>query len=185
MKEDKTAFGLSPEKLVEFMRLGEGEEQSQPKKAINEDKTRLLGDRLRAPLPFGYRGADRVSALAKQLYEETLILAGRTIGDLIMNPETDPVVLGDVKDYAKYQSEIADSEAEKETAIVVYYHAIASALVYHDQKITTYSYRELDKFFSLMMSKKWILPKIHNMFNKAQRICRQKADDLKDGMRND
>ena len=69
----------------------------------------------------------------------------------------------------------AKSEAEHDAATAVYFAAIASALLFHDRKITTFSYKSLDESFSKLINEKWIVKDIAELFDRACRVCRQKS----------
>ena len=80
-----------------------------------------------------------------------------------------------IKDYSKKLVISAKSDAEHDAATAVYFAAIASALISHDRKITTFSYKSLDESFSRLTNEKWITEDIAELFSRACRVCRQKS----------
>ena len=89
----------------------------------------------------------------------------------MQNSGTDVVVLRKVKDYGKKLSDKAESKVQYHAANTVYYAAIASALVFHDKKITKYSYRDLDKYFCRLDKEKWIPEALRSLFSRAAEYC--------------
>jgi hypothetical protein len=72
-----------------------------------------------------------------------------------------------MKNYGRRLSEQARTESEHHTANVVYYAAIASALVFHEQRITSFSNKELKLSFTLLGKAKWIPSDLSRLFRKA------------------
>jgi len=84
-------------------------------------------------------------------------------------------VLEKIKQYAKESGTSTNSEDEKDVFLAVYYAAIASALVFHNEKITRHSYKGLERFFSSFTDKGWVLKEIKELFHGAQKHCRRIA----------
>jgi hypothetical protein len=51
--------------------------------------------------------------------------------------------------------------------------AIASALVFHQHKISHHSYEKLDKAFTQLERKPWVWPELKDLLAKARAICQQ------------
>jgi len=80
-----------------------------------------------------------------------------------------------IKEHAKRMMSTADTDAKYETRAVIYYAAIASALVLHDRKITTHSNRDLEDSLSALAERKWINADLSQLLKKAQEICHPKG----------
>lgn len=78
-------------------------------------------------------------------------VASQALRQLLTNPHTDLVIVRRLKDYAKAWSCCSAQGPEHTAAILVYYAAIASALVFHGQKITRHSYETLRAAFSQLV----------------------------------
>jgi len=64
--------------------------------------------------------------------------------------------------------EVGDADA-------IYFGAIASALLFHDTKITSYSYPSLAESFKTMTEKRWMAPELARHFSKARNLCKKKT----------
>jgi len=175
-KQSPTAlFGQKPEKLARLLTTCAGGGMSKGKKSTAKQKSDLLRDLLEDVLPSDQAAIDAFPALLRHLYRELLPLADKSLGELLLSRETALSSVEKIKEYGKKVSASAGSEAEYEASAAIYYAAIASALVFHDQKITHYSYQELVSYFSSLTDKKWIPAKIKRLFKKAFEICKHKA----------
>jgi hypothetical protein len=66
------------------------------------------------------------------------------------------------------------SRTEAALATTIYYAALASAPVYHDRKITQYSYEALEQSFATFAAKQWVGPELTELFSRARHLCREK-----------
>jgi len=80
-----------------------------------------------------------------------------------------------MKDYSSRLSKRAKSKAEHQVANTIYYAAIAYALVYHERRITRYTYESLGKSFSRLRREQWIPLQIGGLFAMAATFCHSKA----------
>ena len=98
-------------------------------------------------------------------------MVGQPLGKLLLSPETKLEHLIAIKEHAKKMMSTADTDAKYETRAVIYYAAIASALVFHDRKITTHSNQDLEDSLSAFVKRKWIKADLSQLLKKAQEIC--------------
>lgn len=98
-------------------------------------------------------------------------VAGQALGQLLMNPHTDLAIVRALKDYAKALSRCGAQGPEHTAAIVVYYAAIASALVFHGKKITRHSYETLRGAFSQLVEKNWLPREVKELFRRSREAC--------------
>ena len=75
----------------------------------------------------------------------------------------------------KKKSKCADPDVER-AAVVVYYAAIAYALVVHNIKITKFSLKDLCNAFSLLSNTEWIPPFLSSLFGKAREYCQNSSE---------
>jgi hypothetical protein len=172
MSERSKTFGLSPEKIAELLRMGT-EEYDHAKASAEQKKAELLVDRLAELLPLD-------SAIMKLLPDISSLLTGvmgecggESIGDLLQNPEVGISVLRKIKNYNNDLSKCAESKIERDIAVVLYYGSIASALVFHNKRISRFSYKNLERSFSSLVGKSWITTELVRLFTKAREICRE------------
>ncbi|KPL20813.1 MAG: hypothetical protein AMJ75_11170 [Phycisphaerae bacterium SM1_79] len=71
------------------------------------------------------------------------------------------------------------SEPEHAVAVAIYYAAIASALVFHDVKVTTHSYESLEASFTRLINKPWMSAELNSLFIRALKLCRKKGHKSK------
>ncbi len=143
MKKETTTFGLDPERVQRLFDIGRDVENVGGKLSRNQRKAEILRRRLSEALPLDESQIDMLPAILGQLCHTIGLLAGETILALLQNPSTDISIIERTKRYGKDLSARAESSAEHEVATTIYYAAIASALAYHDLKITKFSYKKL------------------------------------------
>jgi hypothetical protein len=175
MDKKSTTFGLSPEKLARLLNIGSDINETENKVDQEEKKAELLHDWLAATLPLDAVFLETLPTILQRLYQQLQPHVGETFGNLLKEPKTDILVIRKIKDYSKKLVTSAKSEAEHDAATTIYFAAIASALLFHDRKITTFSYKSLDESFSELINEKWIAKDIAGLFSKACRVCRQKS----------
>jgi hypothetical protein len=172
MKHESTVLGLSPDRLAELLKIGsdvEGNLDTEHRKAD------LLHDWLAARLPLDEAMAHSLPAIVSKLCRELQSLAGHSFGMLLLDSHSELDALTKIKHYGKKMAEAAKTEADHDAATAVYYAAIASAVLYHDEKMTTYSYKDLRKSFSALAAQDWLTQDLSELFGKAAAICREKA----------
>ena len=90
----------------------------------------------------------------------------------LLDPGTPVTALRTLKDDSKAMARRDASQADRAAATTVYYAAIASALVFHDHKITGQAYGQLHEGLSTLGAKPWVPAGIKSLFAKAREICR-------------
>jgi len=176
MKEDPTTFGANGDQLAKLWSIGSDVKNSRAD--LNEDQVRseLLHDMLAGKLPLEQAIAQTLPRVLGQLCEDIKPFTGNSLGVLLYSPETDLHVIKKIKDYAKGLSRNIKSDAEHDVIAMVYYAAIAGALVNHAQRITSFSYERLSHVFGSMLEPKWITPDLATLFQKAREYCIQKLN---------
>ncbi|MCK4623935.1 MAG: hypothetical protein KAV00_01395 [Phycisphaerae bacterium] len=173
MSTDKetTTFGFSPKRMAKLLGIGV-EDDGQSNEAVTEAKAELLRARFAGPLPLETAVVDVLPTLMGKLCQELLPLGGRPLGEVLLDEETGLDVLEKIKAYGKKLAR--QDEPERSVGITVYYTAIASALLFHDKKITGHSYRYLRDSFDAI-DKDWMPGNLARHITKAQRICGKRA----------
>lgn len=175
MTEPSTSFGLEPEQVERLFRIGEDTKGFQRSMSRNENKGETLRRRLAEPLPLDKSQIDMLPAVLGQLCHTIGLLAGETVLSLVLNPSTDISLIERIKQYGKGLSARAQSEDEHEIATAIYYAAIASALAFHDVRISQFSHRKLATAFSRLSREKWICGELRVLFKTARKYCQEKA----------
>jgi hypothetical protein len=126
------------------------------------------------PLPLDPALPDSFPAVRNWTSDEVLAAAGRSIGDVLLDSATSLSVIRTLEDYGKKLVRRGASEAKPAAALVVYYASIASALVFHQQRITRHSYEALGEAYAELEQKPWVSPELKDLFEKARLVCRQR-----------
>jgi len=173
MSDESTTFGANRCQLVKLWSLGSDAKNI----SLDEDqvKSELLRDMLAGKMPVDQAVAETLPQVLAQLCESIRPFTGDSLGALLNTPETDLSVLNKIKNYTKRLSQSVGSEAEHDVTAMIYYGAIAGALVYHDQRITSFSYERLAKAFKSMLESRWIMPDLKALFQKALDGCTRKT----------
>jgi len=101
---------------------------------------------------------------------------------LVQNPQTDISAIQRIKNFAKESGAAATSKVEGDVLLVLYYAAIASALLLHGMKITKHSWADLAQFFRSLAKKEWVLPELKAFFLKAHEHCKDMTGKAGDSL---
>jgi len=172
MDKRPTTLGLKPDKLAGLWNIGSDAEEAERSADPDSKKTELLRDLLAGPLPT--RLPKTTSRSKKRTHRKTVVSfrPDVPIEKLLQNPETDIAILRGIKDHGKKLSGKAKSKVEYHAANTIYYAAIASALVFHDRRITKFSYKDLQEYFRRLDQEKWIPEALRQHFARACEYCR-------------
>ncbi len=173
MKEE-TTYGLSPKRLARLLAIGlekdDGENNPADTRTPAEELRHILG----AKVTLDPAKSDSIPAILKRPCDEMLSACGQTIGYLLLSPETDLNVIRTLKDYFKELVSRRPPNAKQAASIVLYYAAIASALVFHRHKISHHSYEKLNEAFAQLNEKPWIATELKALLKRAQEICEKR-----------
>jgi hypothetical protein len=86
-----------------------------------------------------------------------------------------------IKEHGKSLSQSTKVDVEHDIANAIYYAAIAHALIYHDFKITKFSYKELEKALSFFAQTDWVSTDLLELFAKAVKYCQDRLNNNKEG----
>jgi len=171
MDKKSQEFDLSRHQKSRLLSLGISSKPREPNTDKVEQKADKLYDVLTRTLPVDPVVVESLPPVVKGLSSRLNSLAGKPIGELLQDPATDITTIRKIKQYAKESGTSADSEEEKDVFLAVYYAAIASALVFHNERITKHSNKDLEQFFYSFTNKDWILEEIKGLFNEAKKHC--------------
>jgi len=126
-----------------------------------------LFDFLRSKLPLEGTFKKTLPAMIQSLSEELKTLSGSSIEELLLDAKTETRILIEIKEYAKERGTSAQNETEREVALAVYYAAIASALVYHNARISEHPCKYLKDAFSKLGKNDWLPSSLIALFQVA------------------
>jgi hypothetical protein len=176
MDRDTTTSGLSADKLAQLWDLGSQVDQDGTENNQEQSKAELLRDRLAQKFPLDQIIAQILPKTLVQVCDEIQPFAGNSYGILINDPGTDISILKRIKDNTKNQAQHTDGPVAYDVSTAVYYAAIASALVYHGKRITSFSYDHLLGKYVALLKHPWLTSDFRRLFQEAERICREESD---------
>jgi plasmid maintenance system antidote protein VapI len=132
-----------------------------------DEPGRLLRERLRSPLPVEQIAVESLQDALAQVRQEMVPLAGVPVSELLLDPRTDPAALTALKNHLKNQARLLQPGPEYDTALALYYAAIASALVFHNRKITTHTDAALARALGFLKNQPWMAGELAELFGKA------------------
>ena len=152
--DKKSIYGLQRKQLCRILSMG-----SEALGSALDDRivAKILQDRLKG-----------------SFVEDSSLPNNKSLIHMLLDPESDTIVLQSIIDYAKILSKSVDSEAELVVIFTIYYAVAATLLVNHARKIDDYSYESLSNSFAELLEKKWIPTELKQLLYDAQKICHEK-----------
>jgi hypothetical protein len=175
--DKESTYGLKPEQLAELLSVGIGDAAADGKVSDDEAIAAALREQLECKLPTGLYLFDSLLLMLGRLGCDARSLVGKSLGEVLLAQETDVGLLQAIKDYCKKLSYNSVSDSNVAVATTIYYAALASGLLYHDKKLSQYSYKALSESFSMLAEKKWMTPELGRLFSRARDICENKKAD--------
>ena len=179
MKKKSLTFGLTTQKISNLLKVCTESSDKAIDMETENQKTELLQDRLSETLLSGTPKDSPLSKELTYLCRISGIAAGESIRNLLVNPKTDLKLIKKIKEHGKLLSQKAQTESDHDTANTIYYAAIAYALVNHHEKITRFTYEDLEKSFGVFIDKEWISTDLSELFKKAIKCCQDHLNSNK------
>ena len=167
-------------KLARLWEVGEDPPTGQDGLIKEQRRAEFLCDRLAEPLPLEPTAARTLPATLSYVLEQFTPFVGCSVGALLFDPDTDPSVIWQIKEQYREKAESCPSELERQVATVIYYAAIASALLFHEEtlfrvnRITLFSYGELEEYFSQLLDIDWLAQNLTCLFKRVATICQER-----------
>ena len=180
MEDKPTTFGLSHEKLARLWEIGDDTPTEQDGPTKEQRRAEFLRDQLAEPLQFDPTVARTLPTTLSYVLEQFTPFVGCSVGALLLDPDTDPSVIWQIKEQYREKAESCPSELERQIATVIYYAAISSALLFHEEtlfrvnRITLFSYRELEGHFSQLLDIDWLTQDLACLFKRAATLCQER-----------
>lgn len=173
-RKRKSTFGLRLDQLADLFAVAA--EDRVPTEADHADErlARMLRRQLTLVLPKNVLLFPGSSKVSDNQQCDLTSLAGRSLLQVLLNPEASLNQLQLVKEAAKRLTTTSVSEEERAIATTIYHAAIASCQVHYAKKITQHSYEKLVESFTLLMEKKWMAFELVELFSRARRICKSR-----------
>lgn len=175
--EETKTFGIKPENIARLFGLAVNDKNSQL--STVDKKAYLLEAQLSGTLPLNHDVIKQLPVILGKLCNDILPLGGKCLKDVILDKDTNITILNMIRDYFKDLAKAEESENLKSVYIAIYYSAIASALTFHNEKITSHSYPSLVISFKELSLKDWISPELGRHFMMAEKVCEEKDNKEK------
>lgn len=172
--DEKPRSVLKPKDMARLLELGtdmpDPTVQSDPM-VMDQDRGHALRDLLETTMPMDAALAQSLPAVLLRVCSSLQPLTKENFGQLLQEPILDLATIEQIKEYAKRLSKSAPTGPEREAATVVYYSAIANALVFHDKCITGRSPEKLKHAFDRLAGLPWVVRDLVQLLHKASEIC--------------
>jgi len=171
MDKESSTFGIPHDKLAQLWDLHSDREKGPEESDQDLLKLELLNDMLARKMPLDQVLAQALSGVLAQLCKDIRPFTGDSFGHLLIDPETDLSTIKQIKNYYKGLSKHIQSKTEHDVIAVLYYATIASALVFHRERITSFSDEHLRKAFLKYVNYSWLTQALKSLFLKASEYC--------------
>ena len=171
MTEDPTTEGVAPDRLARLLRMARVDNSKQTDETDAQDTCESLADLLAAPLPVQDALVQSLPGIIQSVYKELIPCTDKPLAELLTDPATDLQIIKHVKAYTKQKVKSSLSTSERDAATVVYYAAIAHALVHHHQRITDLSSENLNQSLSELILNDWLETSLIDLFKAAISKC--------------
>ena len=164
-------MALGAEKLVRLLDIGSDVKNKPAEFDGDQDKAEQLFDLLSQNAMLSGVGCRKPQTSLVSIKQQVLSVCEESIGALILAPETDVHILRKIKSQFKILAASSTSEAKSSAAMVVYFAAIASALVFHSVRISRLRDEELKEYFVGLLRNGWLTAELHDLFRKTCEVC--------------
>jgi len=127
----------------------------------------LLDQYLDTAVTANPEATEKLTSVLMHVYREIASHTRCSVRDCLLDAGTPVPILKEIKKHHKQVANTSRSEAERQVATVVYFAAIASALVFHRERITSYSNNEFAQAINRLSDESWIAPKIKALLQRA------------------
>ena len=136
---------------------------------VEPDEKRIdtLYQILTSTLPLGQDIKTSLPDVITGQVQDLVSISGKPLGELIQDPKTDLVTLRRIKEYCKQEGPHAEAKEEQDAFMAVYFATIASALVFHDTKISHHKDEDLQRFIDSFCKKTWVIKELRTLFERA------------------
>ena len=173
MKE-KTTYGMSSELIARLLAIGLEDTDREDGLDNAQTRAKALRNMLESQMPLDPAQPGFLPAVLNRPRDQMLAAAGQTLSEVLLNSETDLAALSMLKDYSSELVRRGGTDAEVAASTVICYAATASALVFHQERITQHSYEKLEEAYGDLKEKQWIPSALKDLFKKAKAVCQER-----------
>ena len=175
--ERKSTYGLRLDQMAGLFAMGSAEPDPAGAESADETLANLLHRELTCTEPNRSLLLDTLVMMMDRQGCDANSLGDRSLGEVLLNPQSDIDLLQAIKECSKTLSCSLDSKTETVLARTLYFAALAGALVHHDTKITQLPYETLAESLALLTEKGWMAQELVGLLSAARRICESRSDE--------
>lgn len=173
MQDDSTQ-GLSPQQLVRLLALGAKGPRQPDAARQGRAPADVLDEMLGHRLTLDELSPDSLPVVLGRPCNELLFNLGRTMGEVLLDESVQLPAIVALKDYGKALARCGEPGPKHAAATVLYYAAIAAALVGHGEKITQHRYEKLDGAFAKLAREPWVPGPLRGLLERARAACKER-----------
>ena len=172
MAEDRTVCGSKSTRLAQLLSIGIEASQTEDLRSKQQRKSDLLCDLLATKMPLGDPPAKEASSQQSPGFPHTITsVLSESLESYLLQEDTSIAILERIKAHSAQLSRTSSSPIEQEPANVLYYAAIAGALVYHNRRITEFSLKELHTSLGMLSELPWLPVSLKRLFERGMDLC--------------
>lgn len=175
--EKKSIYGLKPSQLGRLLSVSARVPESVSDMTEDQMKEAAFRDHLSKRLSDDPSFGETLRSISGQSTGCAPGLLDRSLKEVLLDAQYGANVLQAIKDHNKRLSATVTSGSQTLVTTTVYYAAIAAAIVHHDERITKYSWGNLDERFSLLAQRAWVDGDVRVLFAQAAECCRKRQKD--------
>jgi len=165
MSTEEVTGGMRSDGLAGLLRIGLEADEGRAY-SLDEKREARLRAALAGALPPGTPAGSALPGFGRAAPAGSVPLA-----NLLLGADTPLSTLRWIKEYAKALPAAAEPDTRRAVATTLYFAAIAAALRFHGEKITTHGCADLAEHFGSLVEKRWMDPKLVKHFAAAQELC--------------
>jgi len=174
--KNESISGLEPRKIAHLVGLTLNDVQNEM-----GDDSATIGELLQIRLEeAGYSADEKAGAWPKAIerwLRPRRAGARRSVGEFLLDSRSPLRTIKEIRRGAKDRAARTDDDAERTVMTTIYFAAIANRLVFHGQRLTTYSHKDLCSSFEKLRAQPWMPAALVELFAKAEQACQEKMLD--------
>ena len=168
----KSFSDLEKDILDNILKVCAEESSSEPEAGSDLQRSELLEDLLEEPLPGGRIDQSSISKHLDSVCDISGLTDSVSLRELLFHPDTAISALHRTRKHGKILLRQARSPIQQDVATTLYYAAIASALVFHNERISRLSKDKLRQTLSTLSQATWLPSDLATLLKKALMCCR-------------
>lgn len=174
----ESTSSLGQEKLARLLRIGSKEDHAPGENdggVCDQDKADLMQETVRTALLDDEPSSQSVPDIIRRACLKPPEPAREQVAFVLADAEIGLTTIQQIKNHAKALAKNAPSDLQREVATVVYFAAIASAVVHHDTVITKIALDKLCRSLEEVGSKTWLPGDVAAVIDRALQACKTRA----------